>query len=600
MSKKEKVNILLVDDQPARLLTYEAILDELDQNLVQARSGMEALERLMEQEFAVILLDVSMPGMDGFETASLIHEHPRFEMTPIIFVTGVNVTDPDRLKGYKLGAVDYVYIPVIPDVLRSKVAVLVELHCKRRELQEVNRTLELANLDLSAANSTLQAEKTRELELLNLTLEEANNNLARTNRTLEAEVTERRRVEQALKEADRRKDEFLATLAHELRNPLAPVRNAVEIMLRVPPNDPQIIWSRDVIQRQVAHLTRLVNDLLDISRITLGKIELKREAIDLASVIANAVETARPAIDTRGQLLTVHLPDRALFVHGDPVRLAQVVANLLDNAVKYTQEGGRIWLVLEPADTDAHFPKEAIIRVRDTGTGIPGELITKVFEPFVQAKQKLDHSQGGLGIGLALVRRLVEMHAGWVAAHSDGEGLGSEFVVCLPALHDEALSPLPQDLSGEDGERSKADMRILVVDDNVDAANSLALLLQLAGNEVHMARNGLEAVAAVETLRPEIVLLDIGMPKLDGYEAARRIRLLPGGAVVALIALTGYNQEMDRRRSEDAGIDAHMTKPADLAVLTELMLRLRRKKPRISESFRGGTRGADPTRDRVT
>src|SRR5437879_3126696 len=277
MSANDKVNILLVDDQPARLLTYETILSELGQNLVCARSGLEALERLIKEEFAVGLVDVSMPDMDGFEAARLIHEHPRFEKTPIIFVTGVHVTELDRLKGYKVGAVDYVSIPLVPEILRSKVAVLVELYCKRRELQELNRDLAQANARLAQANTTLQAEKTRELETLNRILRHANADLEAANRSLQTEVTERTRVELALKEADRHKDEFLAMLAHELRSPLAPIHSAVQLMRRKQLDDPQLTWSRDVIDRQVVHLSRLVDDLLDVSRITRGKIKLNKE-----------------------------------------------------------------------------------------------------------------------------------------------------------------------------------------------------------------------------------------------------------------------------------------------------------------------------------
>src|SRR5689334_23039082 len=263
MGVNNKVNVLLVDDQPQRLLTYETILSELGQNLVSARSGLEALEKLMRDEFAVVLLDVSMPDMDGFEAARLIHEHPRFEKTPIIFVTGVHVSELDRLTGYKVGAVDYVSIPVVPEILRSKVAVLVELYLKRRELRQLNRTLALANERLAEANTTLQAEKTRELQMLNRDLQRANTELEQANRTLQNEVAERSRIEQALKEADRHKDEFLAMLAHELRNPLAPILNAVQLMRRKPLADPQLVWSRDIIERQLGHLTRLVDDLLD-------------------------------------------------------------------------------------------------------------------------------------------------------------------------------------------------------------------------------------------------------------------------------------------------------------------------------------------------
>src|SRR5882757_5838428 len=256
MDSDGKVSILLVDDQPSRLLTYESVLNGYGWNLVSARSGLEALDKLMRQEFAVVLLDVSMPDMDGFEAARLIHEHPRFEKTPIIFVTGVHVSELDRLKGYKVGAVDYVSIPVVPEILRSKVAVLVELFTKRRELQELNRNLAQANRSLAEANTTLQAEKTRELETLNRVLQRANQELEAANRLLQTEVAERARVELALKEADRHKDEFLAMLAHELRNPLAPIHNAVQLMHRQPLGDPQLVWSRDVIGRQLTHLTR--------------------------------------------------------------------------------------------------------------------------------------------------------------------------------------------------------------------------------------------------------------------------------------------------------------------------------------------------------
>src|ERR1700729_3964232 len=275
MAATDKVNILLVDDQPARILTYESVLGELNQNLVSARSGLEALERLMANEFAVVLLDVNMPGMDGFETASMIHEHPRFEKTPIIFVTGVHINDLDRLQGYKLGAVDYVSVPVVPEILRSKVAVLVELYCKRRELVELNRHLAVTNEQLAKANATLQAEKTRELQALNSSLQDANLELERTNMALQGEVVERSRAEQALKQADRQKDEFLATLAHELRNPLAPIRNGLDV-LRAAPEAPNAEEIRDMMDRQLTHLLRLVDDLMDVSRVSQGKIELRR------------------------------------------------------------------------------------------------------------------------------------------------------------------------------------------------------------------------------------------------------------------------------------------------------------------------------------
>jgi signal transduction histidine kinase len=533
----DKVNILLVDDQPARLLSYETILEDLGQNLIRARSGLEALEKLMKDEFAVVLLDVSMPGMDGFETASLIHEHPRFEKTPIIFVTGVHVTELDRLKGYKLGAVDYVYIPVVPEILRSKVAVLVELHLKRRELQVLNRTLE-------QANTTLQAEKTRELEAMN----------------------------RALKEADRHKDEFLAVLAHELRNPLAPIRNAVEIMRRSPISDPQLTWSRDVIERQVKHLSRLVDDLLDVSRITRGNINLNRERLSVATIVARAIETVQPIVTEQRHELVVEMSSEGLEVEGDLTRLTQVLGNLLNNAAKYTDPGGRIVLTIREQGTELE------LRVRDTGIGIPPELLPRLFNLFTQVDGTTHRAQGGLGIGLALVRQLVHMHGGTVAAHSAGPSNGSEFVVKLPlyvTAEQETTGGESMDgVSTHANGLAKKGCRILLADDNRDALDSLATLLQCDGHEVYTAADGAEAFELASECRPDVMLLDIGMPKLDGYEVARRIREQPWGNATVLIALTGWGQDEDRRRSREVGFNSHMVKPLDIDALSTLLAHL--------------------------
>jgi signal transduction histidine kinase len=568
--------VLLVDDQPARLLTYETILSELGQSLVCARSGLEALEKLMKDEFAVVLLDVSMPDMDGFEAATLIHQHPRFEKTPIIFVTGVHVSELDRLKGYKIGAVDYVSIPVVPEILRSKVAVLVELHLKRRELQELNRTLAQANERLAQANTTLQAEKTRELETLNRVLQRANQELESANRSLQTEVTERTRVELALKEADRHKDEFLAMLAHELRNPLAPIHNAVALMHRAPVSDPQLVWSRDLIGRQLSHLTRLVDDLLDVSRITRGKINLNKQVLELGPLVERTVETVQPLFAERGHSLKVEIPAGVLSVLGDPTRLTQALGNVLGNAAKYTERGGEI------AIRAAQSGSEIEIRVRDNGIGIPPDLMPMIFNLFTQLDRTSGPAQSGLGIGLALVQRLVEMHGGSVTAHSDGPGRGSEFVIRLPLYirdglaTDEqlnTLSALEQSMTNAE-ETTRTQRRILVADDNNDALESLATLLQLSGHEVYTAANGAIALESAEQHRPEVALLDIGMPKLDGYEVARRIRAQPWGAHITLVALTGWGQDSDRRRSQEAGFDSHLVKPLDLDKLTELLATL--------------------------
>jgi signal transduction histidine kinase len=565
MALPEKVNILMVDDQPARLLTYQTVLAELGQNLVCARSGAEALEKLMREEFAVVLLDVSMPDMDGFEAARLIHNHPRFEKTPIIFVTGVHVTELDRLKGYKVGAVDYVSIPVVPEILRSKVAVLVELYCKRRELQELNRNLARANEQLAQANATLQAEKNRELQVLNTTLQHANAELERANHTLQNEVAERLRAERALKEADRHKDEFLAMLAHELRNPLAPIVNALQLM-RMKPSEAQLQWSGELIERQLRYLTRLVDDLLDVSRITRGKITLSREPVELGGLVARAVETIQPVIEQRGHELTINLAHGQVRMNGDPVRLVQAIGNVLGNAAKYTERGGRIEM------SAGRVGDSAEIRVRDNGIGIPADRLPLIFNLFTQLDRGSEHPASGLGIGLALVRQLVEMHGGSVSAHSEGHGQGSEFIIRLPLALEQEHAANGQPARCAPQCHGQLPCRILVADDNADALESLARVLQLSGHEVFRAANGGAALEIATQQQPQVALLDVGMPLLNGYEVARKLRAQPWGKSMLLVAVTGWGQEADRLRSKEAGFDAHLVKPLDLDALTELLL----------------------------
>jgi PAS domain S-box-containing protein len=376
------------------------------------------------------------------------------------------------------------------------------------------------------------------------------------------------RLYDELKQADRRKEDFLAMLAHELRNPLAPVRNCLQILrLRSGP-DATSEQARAMMERQVQHLVRLVDDLLDLSRIMRGKIELRREPIELGAVIGRAIEIAHPVIDAHGQELLTSLPPAPLWLLADPVRLSQVFANLLNNAAKFTERAGRIWLTAAPEGDDL------VLRIRDTGIGIAPDLLPRVFDLFVQVDQSIARSRGGLGIGLTLVKSLVEMHGGRVRAFSDGLGKGSEFEVRLPRLTGTELRARQAE-SSPAAAASFPRRRVLVVDDNVDAAISLAMLLRMLGHEVEEAHDGPSALRAAATWRPEIVLLDIGLPEMSGYEVARSLRATAEGKALVLAAMTGYGQPEDRRRSLDAGFDQHLTKPVDLAALEELLQRQR-------------------------
>ncbi|MET0282327.1 MAG: response regulator [Steroidobacteraceae bacterium] len=548
-----KVSILLVDDQPSRLLSYESILRELGQNLVRAHSGAEALQWLMHQEFALILLDVSMPEMDGFETAAMIHEHPRFERTPIIFVTGVHDTEFDRLKGYKLGAVDYVSIPVVPEILRGKVSVLIELHTKRRELQAANRELAEANRALADANVNLEAEKARELELLNMDLQTANRELEHINEALQAQIAERRRVELALTKADQRKDEFLAILAHELRNPLAALAGASRLLNTQQKNPQLAAMASSSIQRQVSHMARLLDDLLDVSRISHGLMQLQMERTDMTEVVRSAIEMVRPQIDAKQQSLKIELGGLPAPVMADAVRIIQIVANLLNNAVKYTPASGHLEVALRVGE------QEVSVAVRDNGVGIAPPMLEQIFDMFFQVGKT--PGQGGLGVGLALVKGLVKLHNGRVHAASRGEGQGSEFVLTLPLLHEQPLA-VP-DRAPDAALDNIGALRVLVADDNRDSATSWAALIEQAGHDVVVTFDGQAAFDAAGRFRPQVALLDIGMPELDGYQVATRLRSTDWGREIYLVAVTGWGQAKDRAMAREAGFDEHYTKPLD-------------------------------------
>jgi two-component system CheB/CheR fusion protein len=381
-----------------------------------------------------------------------------------------------------------------------------------------------------------------------------------------------RQLNAELREADRRKDEFVATLAHELRNPLAPIRNAARLLQTKAAADADVAWSRDVIERQVAHMSRLLEDLLDASRIAQGKLELRRALVPLAEVIEAAVETCRPSIDSAGHELHVSLPLASLQVEADPVRLAQVFGNLLTNAAKYTERGGRI-------DVEAKQEgREAVVTVRDTGIGIAPEMRGRLFQLFAQDAGSAQRSQGGLGIGLSLVKGLVELHGGQVEARSDGPQCGSEFIVRLPLAIDAVAAQRRPVEAG--GSMVRLSRRVLIVDDNRDSADTLSTLLQVMGCEIEVAYDGESALAAGARFKPDAVLLDLGMPKLNGFETCERMRSQPWGQSICIVAVTGWGQDEDRRRTKDAGFDAHMVKPADPGKLTELLASISFKQPR--------------------
>ena len=377
------------------------------------------------------------------------------------------------------------------------------------------------------------------------------------------DIEDRKKAEQALKDADRRKDEFLATLAHELRNPLAPIRNSLEVIKRSNGNLELIEQSRSTMERQLAQMVRLVDDLIDVSRISRNKLELRKERVELASVIHHAVEACRPLADRAGHQLIVSLPTEPVYLDADPTRLAQAFGNLLTNSCKFTVPGGRIELTAERLD------QKVVIKFKDNGIGVPKDMLSSIFEMFTQVDQSLERSQSGLGIGLTLVKRLVEMHDGEITAYSEGKGHGAEFVVRLPIA---AENPLLQHQSETSSEFSSAvPRRILVVDDNKDSAMSLAMLLSMTGNEVQTAHDGMEAVEKAASYQPELILLDIGLPKLNGYAACGLIRQQPGGKDITIVALTGWGQEEDRRKSKEAGFDGHLVKPVDPSALAQFL-----------------------------
>ncbi len=804
-----KASILLVDDNLENLLALRSILEDLDQNLVAVRSGEEALIRLRQDEFAVVLLDTQMPGLDAFQTAKLIRKE-NLRQIPIIFMTALEGDRSHLEEAYSLGSVDSLVKPLVPVIVRAKVAGFVELfemkQQARRQAEQLRmvenrvaeRTAELveANEFLKALLENVQTgvvacdsdgvltlfngvtralhgvpeepippeqwagryclyqpdgetpmakedvplyralqgervqdaemviapvgvpartvltsgqaffdahgkklgavasmqditarkqaeaalrqahdeleerveQRTEELGRANAALKESEEKLrlladtipqlawmarpdghifwynrrwyeytgtmpeqmegwgwqtvhdpnelpkvlerwqgsiasgepfdmvfplkgaddtfrpflTRVNplrdekgRTLywfgtNTDISDIMRMEQALRDADRRKDEFLATLAHELRNPLAPIRNSLQILKMPRVDEVTVQRTRDMMERQVHHLVRLVDDLLDVSRVMRGKIELRREPVELATIVAHAVETAKPLIEAQNHQLDISVPTESLLLDADPVRLTQVIANLLTNSAKYTEANGHIWLMAR-RDGD-----QVVLSVRDNGIGIAQEMLPHVFELFVQVDHTSSKAQGGLGIGLTLVKNLIELHDGIVEARSRGLGEGCEFVIRLPI----SVQRIDQDHGREMGQQPPQPLpsgfRLLVVDDTRDAANSLAILLKLQGHEVRVAFSGVEALELAKTYTPDLVFLDLGMPGMDGYQVARLLRQQPGLENTVLAALTGWGQHEDRLRSAEAGFNYHLVKPPEIKALETVLAELKR------------------------
>jgi signal transduction histidine kinase len=506
----EPVHFLLVDDLEENLLSLEALLRRDGLVLLKARSGDEALELLLRYEVGLALVDVQMPGLNGFELAELMRGNERTRRVPIIFVTAGSADVQRRFRGYEAGAVDFIHKPIEPDILRSKADVFFEL-CRQRQ-------------QIAAQRDALQAQS------------------------------------EALQAADRRKDVFLATLAHELRNPLAPLRHGLDI-LRIAPDSPDAGQIRDVMDRQLVHLVRLVDDLLDVSRVSQGKIELRKQTIEAAEAMRSALETSRPLIEASGHELEVDLADEPIWLEADLTRLAQVVSNLLNNAARYTPDRGRIALSLKRAGD------EAAIAISDSGVGIPKDRQSEIFQLFTQIDNRLERAHGGLGIGLALVKQLTDLHGGTVEVQSEGRGKGSTFTVRLP------LAARPQDTaSPQDAQATTAKpLRVLVVDDNEAVAQTVGWMLEAIGHDYHVVHRGSEALPAAREFRPDAILLDIGLPDMDGYAVCRALRQDEDFKTTPIIAQTGWGQEDDKARAAEAGFDYHLVKPIALTQLETLL-----------------------------
>jgi len=621
---ESRPKILNVNDDPSTRYIITRMLQRGGFEVVEAVTGGEALERVLNGPVLVVL-DVQLPDLSGFEVCRRIKSDPRTSSIPVLQVSASFVKTENKVQGLEGGADGYLYQPVEAPELIATVRALLRMREAEAEAKRLSwhwratfDALSDAVCLLDGQGLVVRANKAFQALFGGAATGKAFSELLRAGRAevpggtgaedasgvsevqlgdrwfrlsadpvlddagrrtggvrVLADLTDRRRLEEELRAraeelsvADKRKDEFLAMLAHELRNPLAAITTGVQVLDRILPAEGRAGRMRELVRRQSRHLSRLVDDLLDVSRITRGKIELRMERVDLCAVVRQAVQVVKPLIDERRHGLEVSLPEAPLWIEADATRVEQVVANLLDNAAKYTEPDGQIRV------SAARQGDWAEVKVRDTGLGIPADMLDRVFEPFAQGEQSLARSRGGLGIGLTLVRRLVGMHGGEATVTSPGVGQGSEFSVRLPSLDAAAEHAASQPGASQPEVVNPGSRHIVLVEDNADAREALQDLLHDWGHRVDVAKDGPSAVERVLALKPDVALVDIGLPGIDGYQVARNVRAAPDGKGLFLVALTGYGGSQQRRQALDAGFDLHLVKPVEPDELARLLKEL--------------------------
>jgi signal transduction histidine kinase len=604
-AEEQRVNILLVDDYPENLLALEATLGYLDQNIIKANSGREALKLLLNQDFAVILLDVHMPDMDGFETAALIREREKSQNIPIIFLTAMHKGEGQVFKGYSLGAVDYIFKPFEPEILKAKVSVFIELYKKTEEIKRQAELLQSKNQELDSTNRAivqLYNEIEKKNDELEMRVQQRTSELARTNEELFGEIAERKHAEEERTQlliseqkareqaeaANRAKDEFLATVSHELRTPLTSILGWVRLLRSEEIDKAAFARGLETIERNAKSQAKLIEDILDVSRIISGKLRIEVRPMDLVPIIEMAIDAVRPAAEAKAINIRTSL-DAGGLLRGDPNRLQQVVWNLLSNGVKFTPGGGEIHVQLKQGDAHAR------IIVSDNGNGINPDFLPFVFDRFSQAEAHITRRHGGLGLGLAIVRHLVEMHGGTIHVESPGEGQGAAFTVELPlssvdlvetpvmeSQSEHLVSQADGHLSGSqagealEGLPSLNDLRILLVDDHPDTLQVLTMALAQAGAEVKACSSATEAFKTLEEWNANLLVSDIGMPDEDGFSLIRKVRALEPelGGTMPAIALTAHASAADRIRVLSMGFQVHISKPVEPVELIITIARL--------------------------